>query len=150
MPLNVVKRDSRSPSQSGKSTDLINTVFEYLLLGLGQLSPAEMFPIREAGMSADPYLVACRRLNRSECNGRITRMESAGHIGRGDKRHQLLIQAATFPQIAIQVDFHNRHYKVEEIRPQAPAVPQAEKFKNRRCPSTKRAGLAPKNKVTLK
>jgi len=114
MRLDMVKFNSRGFRQASQGTDLINAVFEDLLLGLSEFAPAEMLAIREAGMGADPHLIVRRRLNRSPSRGRIACVKAAGNISRGDERHELFIHAAPFPQITVQVDFHNRHYKVDE------------------------------------
>src|SRR5262249_42804979 len=88
-------------------------IFQDLLLGLSQFTPPEMLPIRETWMSADSQAVARGQANGLHGCRRIAGMKSTRHIGRRDQRHQLLIQVAPFSQVAVQIDFHKRDYKVK-------------------------------------
>src|SRR5439155_12867110 len=88
-----------------------------LLFGLNEFAPAEMLPVRKAGMSSGADATTCRRSQSLKSRCRVPGMKPAGDIGRGNERHELFIQATAFAQIAVQINFHCRNYKTAEISP---------------------------------
>src|SRR5437764_13092487 len=102
----MTQRPADGTVETGQRADLVDTVFEDLLFGSGQFTPAEVFAIREAGMRPGLHAVPGGRDEGRVSRSGVAGVEATGDVRRGDERHELGIERAAFAEVAIEIDFH--------------------------------------------